>query len=588
MRIQTLSSIYCKSKQRFGDDVTAIVALVFLITTTIFLSADWFMDESLLPKNMGFVFGIILWGFVWLVKSRKQMTCFSIDMLSLSFSVFIGYIFICSFFTPEYIKSVYLGTAWLLFVLLRNGKVPMEVLIPFFSLVGIVEAIYGVLQYLGFVEGIPSSFIIGSFENPAGFAVCLSLCYPFLLCWSFMGRGRMLKLLFCSFLFIMVILSGSRTGMFTFFVATFLFCINRYRGNISERQTLFISSGILMIICLFIGLIYLKPASTSGRMLIWKVSMELCGKHICGNGMGSFKKDYMSMQADYLSSSKICDSEKMLAGETNHPFNEYLLLLIELGVVGFALLLFLLYRIFKCKTNMDSPEYLALFNIALFSSFSYPFRYAFVWLVLIFCLSLLAQKESVMWRLKNDVKSGVFLFFTLCIMSVLAFRMVMFESEWKYYAPFGRGNVGLLDKELAAYVQLNNNWNGNPYFLYNYGSELNRIELYEESNDIYSRCELYLNTYSLQMQWADNYYHLSCWTEAEQRYRKALAMCPNRFLPLQGLLRLYIKTGNYVCAEQTALEIINKPIKIPSYTISVIQEEAKDYLSKNSLNMVRI
>ena len=111
---------------------------------------------------------------------------------------------------------------------------------------------------------------------------------------------------------------------------------------------------------------------------------------------------------------------------------------------------------------------------------------------------------------------------------------------------------------------------------------MKNIELYEKSIEILLRCESYINTYNLQMQLADNYYHLACWTEAEYRYKKALAMCPNRFLPLQGLLRLYVKSENLFRAEQVALEILDKPVKIPSYTVSIIQEEAKTHLYKNS------
>ena len=61
-------------------------------------------------------------------------------------------------------------------------------------------------------------------------------------------------------------------------------------------------------------------------------------------------------------------------------------------------------------------------------------------------------------------------------------------------------------------------------------------------------------------------------------------MCPNRFLPLQGLLRLYMKSGDFICANQIALEILEKPIKVPSYTVSIIREEAKNYLSNNSIS----
>lgn len=57
---------------------------LFLVITTLFLLADWFMDRYLLPRNLGFIFGIVLWRVISLTN-RKRRTHFSIDLLSISF-----------------------------------------------------------------------------------------------------------------------------------------------------------------------------------------------------------------------------------------------------------------------------------------------------------------------------------------------------------------------------------------------------------------------------------------------------------------------------------------------------------------------
>lgn len=175
----------------------------------------------------------------------------------------------------------------------------------------------------------------------------------------------------CILLIISVILSGSRAGILTLCVVTLLFCVLRYRKLIHKRRILFISGGALLLIGLFIGLIYLKSASASGRVLIWKVSAGLCKEHIIrGNGSGSFKAIYMPEQAGYLSSSRADGSDRMLAGNTNHPFNEYLLLLIEQGFIGIALFLLLLVAVFRSNVPFDTPALLAIVSIAIFSCFS--------------------------------------------------------------------------------------------------------------------------------------------------------------------------------------------------------------------------
>ena len=86
MRIRTLSSIFCKSRQLFGDGT---VPFAFLVITTLFLSADWFMDRYILPKNMGFIFGVVLWGGVYLTN-RKLKTHLMIDLLSVSLTAFMA------------------------------------------------------------------------------------------------------------------------------------------------------------------------------------------------------------------------------------------------------------------------------------------------------------------------------------------------------------------------------------------------------------------------------------------------------------------------------------------------------------------
>ena len=554
--------------------------LAFLVITTLFLSADWFMDRSFLPQNMGLISGVVLWGGIC-IGNRKRKIELPIDLLSVSFTVFIGYIFVRSLFTPQYMQSVYIGTGWILFVLLRNRETSTCIFSYIFSVAGILQAVYGLLQYAGYIETQSYFSVIGSFDNPAGFAASIVLCYPFLLCQISNGKRKTLRFMACLLLIIAVILSGSRTGILTLCVVTLLFYALRYRKLIYKRRIVFINGGALFLIGLFIGLIYLKPASASGRVLIWKVSAGLCQEHIIrGNGLGSFKADYMPEQAKYLSSSHADECDRILAGNTNHPFNEYLLLLIEQGLIGIALFLFLLIAIFRSNVPFDTPALLTLVSIAIFSCFSYPFKYAFVWFMTIYCLASLNQREVALRTIRFNKPFLLIILFILCFFSI---KNVLFERTWKQISLIAEKNNGLLDNELSVLTKLNDEWNGNPYFLYNYASELKNVELYKQSVDIFLHCESYINTYDLQMQLADDYYQMGCWEEAEKRYKQAHCMCPNRFLPLQGLLRLYTKSNNQIFAERVALEIINKRIKIPSYTVCTIQEEARVYLRKKNI-----
>lgn len=207
----------------------------------------------------------------------------------------------------------------------------------------------------------------------------------------------------------------------------------RYRKLIHRRRIFFISGGTLLLIGLFIGLIYLKPASASGRVLIWKVSAGLCKENmIRGNGLGSFKADYMPEQAKYLSSFHAAESERMLAGNTNHSFNEYLLLLIEQGLIGIALFLLLLVAVFRSNVSFDTPALLAIVSIAIFSCFSYPFKYAFVWFMTIYCLASLNQREVALRTICFNKPFLLIILFILCFFRLRIFFSSVHGNEFRW------------------------------------------------------------------------------------------------------------------------------------------------------------
>lgn len=97
--------------------------------------------------------------------------------------------------------------------LLRNREASTEVFSLIISVVGVFQALYGLLQYTGYMETQSYFSILGAFDNPAGFAVSISLCYPFLLHQSALGQRRKIKLFACVFLGIVAVLSGSRAGI---------------------------------------------------------------------------------------------------------------------------------------------------------------------------------------------------------------------------------------------------------------------------------------------------------------------------------------------------------------------------------------
>lgn len=116
------------------------------------------------------------------------------------------------------------------------------------------------------------------------------------------------------------------------------------------------------------------------------------------------------------------------------------------------------------------------------------------------------------------------------------------------------------------------------YFSIINGAELYVAQRWMASLRILTECVQGMNDIDVQMLLADNYCHLREYDRAECHYRYAARMCPNRFMPLYRLVKLYEQTGRTAEARRLAGQIIVKPVKVPSFTIDRIKRKMNKYL----------
>lgn len=322
-------------------------------------------------------------------------------------------------------------------------------------------------------------------------------------------------------------------------------------------------------------LFYIKKNSALGRVLIWKNSLEMIlDEPVLGHGSGSFLSKYMIYQAnnfEYNQDSLFSE----LADNVSHPFSEYLFLTVEYGMIGLLILVFALILIIR-STKRVSPEILSLLSVAIFSCFSYSFRYAFVIVVVAYCLSDIKTDKQIHYNLKPNLN---YVLLVLCILcSTLLIKDIHFEYQWGKLAkrPFYIADHTFIEKMRVLYDQ----WNGNPYFLYNYGAMLNSLKRYDESNATFTECTMYLNDYDVQLLLADCYLQKENFDQAEKCFLLASNMCPNRFVPLYQLVHLYDRIGEKEKAYNLAEKITHKIVKIPSIKVQRIKNEMKEYVKK--------
>ncbi len=444
-----------------------------------------------------------------------------------------------------------------------------------------IQAIYGLGQYFGvWISNMPN-FVTGSFDNPVGFAFCLTSALPIFLYFLINSKNwvRIIVLLsICTVVFAIVV-SGSRTAILALFVyVLFLYFYFRKRFKIS-----FITFAFFIFLIIVISFIMYcsNEDSVNGRFLIWKCSIEMIkDKPLLGWGTGGFQKVYMYYQADYFRYNAD-DYYSYLADNVKHPFNEFLLIIIEYGLLGLLLVLFFFFILIYCglqkRRKVNSFIFvLILLSIIVFSCFSYPFMYPFIWILLIVCAFQLLDLEL----LKNIIcKRRIFfvLFIVLfCFYGLWVTGAIAAELKWCHISK--RSLLGETESVLPYYQRLGERLSENPFFLYSYAVELNSSMRYSESIKVLKECESFYNDYDVKMLQARNYEKVGDLLQAENYYQLASRMCPNRFLPLYYLVHLYQSQGEEKKAKKIAKKIVEKRVKINSYIIDTIKNEMKKYI----------
>ena len=441
----------------------------------------------------------------------------------------------------------------------------------------LIQSIYGLFQYFKIIDNFSNFRITGFFDNPAGFALCMVIGIPFCFFNNFRSKPlRYLSHIFGIIMILAVVLSESRTGVLCFAIEATLLVLVKIREYTRVKKFFYLSIIVTSIVLLTILLYKWKKDSAIGRGLIWHNTISMVeNKTISGIGPGSFPAKYMLYQAFFFKQN-LRSKFSLIADNINHPFNEFLLILVEYGIVG----IFLVFSILVLTLNnakITNPRFLSLLSILIFACFSYPLRYPFTWIALAVYIGISSRNKRILFKI-NKITFRVFTFLITTLGSYFLVKDIAFELQWKQISD--RSIKGETELIIPFYKILLDNWNGNPYFLYNYAAELNYIGKYRESLLILLKCKKHLNDYDIQMLAADNYYNLNRLKDSEKCLKLASLMIPARFRPLEKLLEIYNKVGDRNNATRICKIIKCKQIKIDSEEIREIKLKADLFQTK--------
>lgn len=436
----------------------------------------------------------------------------------------------------------------------------------------VIQALHGCMQY---ATG-ASHWVVGCLDNPAGYAASLVVGLPFCLAWETNNGWRRVLKVFCVLITLSaVVLSGSRAGIVT---GLFVLGVFFWKKRVLRWRLFAGVSAVVLAAVIGSVLFYWKRDSAVGRVLIWKVSISMVAEApVWGSGGGSFRAGYMIRQADFFKTNPE-SKYAQVAGNVFHPFTEYLLVLVEFGIVGLLLSGAVLVPIARASGQPGFTSFpTSIAAVVLFSCFSYPVHYGYVCAILAFCFAnvpervLFTRRLGPLWRLVIGSFAALSLLYCL-------YGDIRDEYRWN----------GLQEKTLSGraaeaveeYRLLYGVWNYNPRYLYRYGATLNYLGLYGESTKVLTQCGEVYNSYDLQMLLADNYYAEGMLDAALTHSIRASEMCPGRFRPLYMQMVVYDLKGQSDSALRIAADLSAKPVKVPSAAVEEIRSRANDYLMK--------
>lgn len=611
-----------------------VLAISLLLVVLPQINLTDYAQSTITSKFLVFAFGclVVLGSFIatFVFSKSKPILVSKLDIILV---LLIGYITInrCLIqpdygFSIRYMELLGLGV---LYIILRT--LPMKTFVWLLLVIiisGVIQAIYGNLQLLGYYSSNHSGFkLTGSFFNPGPYAGFLTTVWPLAL-GIYLFKEKVIEqvhaqisssstlvntligyvfeyipLLGIISIVLVIPATHSRGAWLAVLLSSLVLLEFRYhfikntleKINKTKKVALIIFTFCVLFTGVF-GIYHFKKGSADGRLFIWKVTSEIIkDSPITGVGFDRFKAHYMNYQADYFVKHGET-TEALVADNTYYAFNEWLQFIVENGFVGFLFLLMLILVIFKLRIHKKLRfSYLimcsVLMSTSIFAMVSYPLQIVPIKLILVVSLAILGTIDFIKHPIfsisskykKYILRAGKLALFALGIITIsksLSYTRTLEQSfkTWQnalttyQYSDY----EGAIEEYKKGYPILKKDGD----FLMNYGKALSMNMQNKQAVQILEEAKQHLNTTIIETALGDVYKGTKQYKKAEVAYQHAANMIPIRFYPEYLLAKLYDESDQKDKAIAMAKTILKKEIKIPSTAIKEIKAEMKNILIK--------
>ncbi len=465
----------------------------------------------------------------------------------------------------------------------------------------------GLLQFTGWVPSLNYYHpVTGTFFHPAPFAMLLSAVFPIIVYITIyysrgVGWDRWLYLSavpLCLFIPVGLYFLDSRAAWIAAAAGMLLVLpagvwMKRWFPAGWRRWGL---AGIMMLMlsaALYAAFLH-RPASVSGRLLVWKISAGmLAEKPLTGFGLDRFREQYPWYQIRYFSQEHYTANEALLADEVTSAFSEPLQLAVETGIPGALLLIGIAgYTIFQCMRQSRQEHSMsglltkggggALLSFATFALSSYPLSLA-EGVVLFFAFMALAVSGMGRYMIFPGHR---FLGILLLLFAAGGFILMSSQApqKWKEVKAYNQWRIAdtTLDTTLAGkhYAAAQTVLSGNELFAAAYARFLFRSGAFAKSMSVLQQIKgARYEDLLLRGRVAGK---LGNYNDAVMYFAQAHLLIPHRFVPLFHLMETFYAAGDVQRAIVYAAQIRDMPVKVESMQVYTIKDAAVKILAQKN------
>lgn len=460
------------------------------------------------------------------------------------------------------------------------------VLLMVFMVFCLKESYIGLMQLFGHIHSNHYMYACtGSFNNPGPYGGFLAVCICVLGAYAIKGRNKVFRYITgITSLIALILLPStiSRAAMLAVVCAVLLLSASTDIGKtILKKYSIWLIVATTIAV---VGAYMLKKPSADGRFFMNHISiLSINSNGMRGAGLGRFGAAYGETQARYFGECMIQsgddmdwtvlrDSKRLTADCPQYAYNEFLQLGVEGGMIAMLLFISLIIMAITASYKRGDVWCYGLLALSVFAMFSYPLHIVQFQVLLAVLLAASATPRSEGILGGSVVMAVALLVSVLILISRLSWMNRLKEASevWKkterwynmeYY-------YYVIEDADSLYEYMQHDYR----FLFAYGQSLSNEGQFIKSNEILSEGTEISSDPMFWIIMGNNHFSLERYEEAEQCYKHAFHMVPNRLYPLCRLAELYIKMGDYDHFNEMKQKIDRFKSKVESPTTDILRQ----------------